>query len=300
MESSSNTGTSKEVIEYYSKNWDKIANCYSLDQDNLPIDPAFYRRRLYNEFLENAKPKSVLDIGCGGGWTVLDALKKGVNATGLEPIKELKEFGNRLLYENGFDPNCITQNDLASLSKHSPESQDCIALLSVLPHVPNEQWSDIHKIISSTLKKGGYFVAAYRNELFDLYTFNSITMEFYDNSLLNNPACNSLRTQDTIDLLKGLITNPNVPGPYFTAAKDSSFGKLERIKSNPMTMPNFLEKFGFKVDRIRFYNFHCVPPILSNKLKDFKRINHEMELSMADDWRAYFMSAMFFLIAVKE
>ena len=46
------TGTSKDVLTYYHNNWDKIANCYNLDKDNIPIDPAWYRRRLYNNFLD--------------------------------------------------------------------------------------------------------------------------------------------------------------------------------------------------------------------------------------------------------
>ncbi len=300
MEINSKTGTSEKVLEYYSRNWDKIANCYALDKDNLPVDPAWYRRRLYQQFLDRTKPKSVLDIGCGGGWTVLDALQKGVNAKGIEPVKELKEFGNKLLSDNGHDPSKISQNDLSSLSNHQPDSEDCIALLSVLPHVPKDQWGNVHKNISNALKKGGRFVAAYRNELFDLYTFNSFTMEFYDTSLLNNEACSVLRNNETISQLKSLITNPDVPGPYFTAAKDHSFGELERVKSNPMTMQNFLSQYGLKVEKIRFYHFHCVPPILAGKVKDFNKINHQMELTMSDDWRAHFMSAIFFVEAIKE
>ena len=72
------TGTSKEVLNYYSNNWNEIANCYDLDDNGFPLDPAWYRRRLYNLFLEKYNPKSVLDIGCGGGWTVLDSLKLGI------------------------------------------------------------------------------------------------------------------------------------------------------------------------------------------------------------------------------
>ena len=82
----SKTATSKDVLNYYERNRGKIANCYDLDHKGLPVDPAWYRRRLYNLFLKEYKPKSVLDIGCGGGWTVLDALKKGISAIGVEPI----------------------------------------------------------------------------------------------------------------------------------------------------------------------------------------------------------------------
>ncbi|MDP3086740.1 MAG: class I SAM-dependent methyltransferase [Methylotenera sp.] len=293
------TGTSEEVLNYYSRNWDKIANCYTMDEAGLPSDPAWYRRRLYQQFLERTRPKSVLDIGCGGGWTVLDAIERGVDARGVEPVAELKEFGCKLLQQHGHDSARITQDDLSSISDLPAASEDCIALLSVLPHVPRNNWDDVHKDIARTLKPGGRLIAAYRNELFDLFTFNGITMEFYDSSLWDNEVLTSLRNNNTLDMLKGLITNPDVPGPYFSAALDKSFGKLDRMKSNPMTMPSYLEQFGLKVERTRFFHFHCVPPILADKIKDYRNINHQMEMTMSDDWRATFMAAIFMVEVVK-
>lgn len=297
--SKTDTGTSEEVLKYYSRNWEKIANCYAMDPSGLPADPAWYRRRLYQEFLDRTRPASVLDIGCGGGWTVLDALERGVDARGIEPVVELKEFGCNLLRQAGHDASQIAQGDLASIASLPDGSEDCIALLSVLPHVPRDRWDDVHVDIARSLKPGGRLIAAYRNELFDLFTFNSITMEFYDKSLWSNDACSPLRNNETLGHLKGLITNPDLPGPYFTAAKDKSFGDLDRMKSNPMTMPSYLSKFGLEVERTRFFHFHCVPPLLAERVDEYRSINHELELSMSDDWRAHFMAAIFMVEVVK-
>jgi SAM-dependent methyltransferase len=293
------TGTSAEVLNYYERNWAKIANCYSLGSDGLPADPAWYRRRLYQEFLDIYRPNSVLDIGCGGGWTVLDAIERRIKVRGIEPVIELKDFGVNLLQSKGHDGSQITCDDLALLSNLPDESEDCIALLSVLPHVPLDQWDKVHRDITRVLKPGGRLIAAYRNELFDLFTFNSITMEFYDTALWNNSECLSLRNNNTLTMLKELITNPDLPGPYFTAAIDKSFGSLERTKSNPMTMPSYLNQFGLRVDRTRFFHFHCAPPILANKIENFRAINHQMEIKMSDDWRAHFMAAIFMVEVVR-
>lgn len=293
------TGTSDEVLDYYARNWEKIANCYELGGDGLPVDPAWYRRRLYKDFLDRVKPPSVLDIGCGGGWTVLDALERGISARGIEPVRELKEHGCTLLRDRGHDSSAIALDDLASLDGCPNQSQDCIALLSVLPHVPSGNWDHVHQRIADTLKPGGRFIAAYRNELFDLFTFNSITIEFYDRSLWDIPELASLRCDRVVENLKGLITNPDLPGPYFTAAKDNSFGKLDRVKSNPLTMPEYLAQFGLKVERTRFFHFHCVPPLMANSVPDFKEINHKLELTLTDDWRAHFMAAIFMVEVIK-
>ncbi len=294
----SNTGTSEEVLDYYSRNWDKIANCYNLDEAGLPIDPAWYRKRLYVDFLQRNKPQSVLDIGCGGGWSVLDALELGVDAKGIEPVAELKNHGCDLLQKRGHDPDRITQDDLAILANLRSDSLDCIALLSVLPHVPIDKWEGIHTDIARVLRPGGRLVAAYRNELFDLFTFNSFTLEFYDKKLWGCEPCASL-ADNHLDELKSLMTNPDLPGPYFTAAKDQSFGNLERVKSNPLTIQIYLSQFGLQVEKTRYYHFHCVPPLMADKVGEFREINHQLELSMSDDWRGNFMAAIFMVEVVK-
>lgn len=298
-DSKNDTATSENVLKYYSRNWNKIANCYDLAEDGLPIDPASYRRRLYKDFLTRNKPASVLDIGCGGGTTVLDALELGLDARGIEPVAELKEFGCQLLQKHGKEPSRITQNDLASVTALPAESLECIALLSVLGHVPRERWDDTHLDLARVLRRGGRVFAAYRNELFDLYTFNSFTMEFYNKSLWGCEPCTSLRTEQNLNLLKSLVTKPDMPGPYYTTSQDKTFGQLDRVKVNPLTMPSYLSKFGLKVEHTKYYHFHCVPPLLEKSVDDFRKINHQLEMTMSDDWRGNFMAAIFVVEVVK-
>jgi 2-polyprenyl-3-methyl-5-hydroxy-6-metoxy-1,4-benzoquinol methylase len=291
--------TNKDVIDYYSRNWDKIANCYDLDSEGLPIDPAWYRRRLYNQFLSRVKPRSVLDIGCGGGWTVLDALEKGIDAKGIEPVGELVQHGKKLLQSKGYEDNRINQGELASIDNLKNGSQDCIALLSVLPHVQAKDWDVVHRELSRVISPNGHLIAAYRNELFDFFTFNSITQEFYDNSLWSPDAFKKLNKEKALSGLKSLITNPDLPGPYHTGAKDKSFGKLERVKSNALTIDSFLNKYGFKVTMKRFYHFHAVPPLLEATIENLRQVNHDLELSLSDDWRGNFMAPMVLVEAIK-
>jgi SAM-dependent methyltransferase len=294
------TGTSVEVLDYYSRNWERIANCYALDAEGLPVDPAWYRRRLYQQYLARTRPGSVLDVGCGGGWTVLDALELGIDARGIEPVAELKAFGCDLLRGSGHDPGRITQADLSMCAELPPESLDCVALLSVLPHVPRDRWDDVHRDFARALRPGGRFIAAYRNQLFDFFTFNSFTMELFDATLWDTPECAALHSEETLERLKGLVAHPDVPGPYFTVAQDKSFGKLDRMKSNPLLMPAYLAKFGLDVERIQHYHYHCVPPILSGEIENYRRINHALELGQSDDWRGNFMAAIFMVEAVRK
>ena len=294
------TATSNDVLNYYSNNWERIANCYDLDDRGLPVDPAWYRRRLYNQFLEKHKPKSVLDIGCGGGWTTLDSLKLGVKTIGLEPVIELKDFAENLLQKEGFDGKNILNEDLLYIKTLENNSQDCIALLSVIPHVPLNKIEKIHKELYRVLKPGGKLVIAYRNELFDLFTFNSITLEFYKNRIWELDELKKLsETPEVLKALSGLINNPDLPGKFHTNAKDKSFGKLNRFKTNPLTIKEYLSSFGLKWLESHFYHFHAVPPLISYKVQDFKKINHHLELNYSSDWRANFMCPMYLVISEK-
>ena len=297
--SNNKTGTSQDTLEYYAKNWDKIANCYTLDNNGFPIDPAWYRRRIYNNILKKLSPKSLLDIGCGGGWTVLDALELGIDAKGIEPILQLKEYGNNLLKKHGHDGDRITKNDLSVLYDLPSNSVDCIAFLSVLPHVPKKEWGNIHQNINRILKPNGQLIAVYRNKLFDLFTFNSITLEFYDQSLWRGKLFDELKSNH-FNQVKDLITNSDLPKPYHTNAMDKSFGKLRRVKSNPLTIEKYLSSFNMQFNNISHYHYHCAPPLMMDKIKDYQQINHDMELNMSNNWRGNFMSAMFVIEATKK
>jgi SAM-dependent methyltransferase len=293
------TATSEEVLHYYARNWAAIVGCYDLRDDGLPVDPAWYRRRLYREMLERRRPAAVLDVGCGGGRTVLDALELGLDATGIEPVIELKNAAAELLRRHGHDPARIRQDDLAGVADYPSASQDCVALLSVLPHVPAPSWDDVHRGIARLLRPGGCYVAAYRNTLFDLFTFNSYTVEFYDRTLWEGVPSGASDDR-RLEKLKSLITHPDVPGPYHTNAADKSFGQLSREKSNPLTMPAYLREFGLRTERTRFYHFHCVPPLAQDAVKDFRASSHDLDLTLSDDWRGHFMAAMFVVEAVRQ
>ena len=211
-----------------------------------------------------------------------------------------KDFAENLLQKEGFDGKNILNEDLLYIKTLENNSQDCIALLSVIPHVPLNKIEKIHKELYRVLKPGGKLVIAYRNELFDLFTFNSITLEFYKNRIWELDELKKLsETPEVLKALSGLINNPDLPGKFHTNAKDKSFGKLNRFKTNPLTIKEYLSSYGLKWLESHFYHFHAVPPLISNEVQDLKKINHHLELNYSSDWRANFMCPMYLVISEK-
>jgi hypothetical protein len=67
-----------------------------------------------------------------------------------------------------------------------------------------------------------------------------------------------------------------------------------------LTIKEYLSSFGLKWLESHFYHFHAVPPLISYKGQDLKKINHHLELNYSSDWRANFMCPMYLVISEKE
>jgi len=289
----------QDVKDYYTDNWTKIANCYDLDSDGIPLDSAWYRRKIYNDYLSLFKPESVIDIGCGGGQTVLDALDLGIEAKGYEPISNLVDFGRNKLADANYDSAFIQLGDASVLESVNESSVDSVALLSVIPHIPIEDWAKLHSQIYKVLKSNGTAIIAYRNELFDLFTANRFTIDFFMNNFFTMNHYSKTYRDKLYAELSLMIPNFDKPNKNFTESKDKRFGELNRPKCNPLTINNYLITFGFKVEGTYFCNFHSkLPLMLSNEQTD-KFIKHNLEIDLSDSWQGNFMASMFLVVVRK-
>ena len=76
------------------------------------------------------RPMSMLDIGCGVGWSLVVAKQKGIRAQGVEPIKDAAEYATGVLKVDVI--NALFKADLFGDDKF-----DLIIMDQVLEHVPN-------------------------------------------------------------------------------------------------------------------------------------------------------------------
>jgi SAM-dependent methyltransferase len=240
-----------------------------------------------------------LDIGCGGGHTLLDACALGLSPVGIEPVPELVKFGKTLLSENGFDSERILQGDASTLLRVEEGSLDCISMLSVIPHIPESEWAQVHESISRGLSRTGKTFIAYRNELFDLYTANSFTHEFYQENFFSHWSYSEDKCHELMENLVAHIPNSTQPGTNHTNSDDKKFGNLKRVRSNPLVQAQYLSEFGLKIDEIMFCNFHPKLPSMGSLSREEISIKHNLELDLANKWQGYFMASMFIIVASK-
>jgi ubiquinone/menaquinone biosynthesis C-methylase UbiE len=79
---------------------------------------------------ESYKFKSVLDVGCGPGWSVLELLNRGKEARGVEPCKYL--FGQELRVPAGL--GIVKEGEITSIP-FPADSFDLVFCTDVLEHL---------------------------------------------------------------------------------------------------------------------------------------------------------------------
>lgn len=90
------------------------------------------------------KFKSVLDVGCGPGWSVLEFLGRGYRAQGVEPCEYL--FGQELRVPAGL--GIVKKGQITSIP-FPAESFDLVFSTDVLEHIPEK---DIHQALTELIR----------------------------------------------------------------------------------------------------------------------------------------------------
>jgi len=96
------------------------------------------------------KFKTVLDVGCGPGWSVLEFLVRGKRAQGVEPCKYL--FTQELRVPAGIG---IVKEGQITLIPFPAETFDLVFCTDVLEHV---QEKDVNKAISELIRVSKKYV----------------------------------------------------------------------------------------------------------------------------------------------
>lgn len=118
------------------------------------------------EKLHLEKGMSLLDIGCGWGFLLIEAAKKyGVNGVGITLSKEQqKKFQDRIKEEGLEGQISVELMDYRELEK-SGLSFDRVVSVGMIEHVGRDNYELYIKNVDSVLKKGGLFLLHYISAL---------------------------------------------------------------------------------------------------------------------------------------
>lgn len=142
-----------EIYQTYGQDWwseDASFEVLSLRYCMNPVRYGYFNRKLQHLHLPG---KSVLDVGCGGGFLAEEFARDGFNVTGIDPASRSIEAARKHAAENNLE---IDYRVGKGESLPFPDASfDIVACCDVLEHV--DDFGRVIGEIARTLKPGGVF-----------------------------------------------------------------------------------------------------------------------------------------------
>lgn len=259
--------------EYY----DAVAENYHLFYDGDLFDlsqpyPANYFRLqlLLKSFADR---KKVLDIGCGDGIPLSELPA---------PIKVGFDISPRMVEEARKRVDAFQADIMQPDSYGMFGDFDGIVCAGVMPHIENTKQALLN--IKDLLAPGGKVFIEFRNELFNLFALNRLTVEFVRDNLIEP----EYKLGFDLDLSKRLRMDVPPERPY-----DAMLARYH----NPFETMELFESLGFKGVNVLWYHYHPTIPYLDDGL-DFRKAAMAMEGKPS--WKSMFICSAFVIEAYRE
>jgi SAM-dependent methyltransferase len=234
-----------------------------------------------------ASPR-VIDFGCGQGQLLSHLLADGYDAMGMEVHEGMRRVAAGQLASMG-RPDRILTGGVAEFKCLPPESFDVVVMMGVFQYLSDQDYDEVFAAAARVLRPHGCLAATFQNALFDLFTFNKYTVDFFMHQLvgpLSRPA-----DRDRIEqALATLISHPDKPEYSPARARDNVFVRL----TNPLLIADQVARYGFEVRQKYFYEWFGLPPLLGSQFSEIARpIAEHFEVQRAAAWQGHFMANAF-------
>jgi SAM-dependent methyltransferase len=119
-------------------------------------------------------PGHVLDIGCGTGDLVLEVVRRGIDAIGIDFAPDMVRLCEEARDKAGLDRARFEQ---VSVFDFDPRGQtfDLISAQGLIEYISAAQLQDLCRRATALLSPGGAFVVGSRNRLFNAFSLNAFT-----------------------------------------------------------------------------------------------------------------------------
>lgn len=222
---------------------------------------------------------NIVDFGIGDGSEFLQLKIKPKKLIGIDISQHMINLAALSIKKNFIGLVGSTE----VLKKIQSNSIDLILCINTLGYLTKRNQNLFFKESQRILKKNAFLVVMTGNELFDMYSLNSGTADFFKINF--NQKVSSLLT----------------------------FGLTKRFKNafrkNPLNFASEIKLFGFNEIQQSFSQWHnMLPPIANIKYKNNlliareKSRNHNFDpnkLKSIDKWKAFFCCSMFASLAQK-
>jgi len=221
---------------------------------------------------------TVVDFGCGEGFYSELMVKENLakNIIALDPSLHLIEIAksNEVLSRN--TSVAISQGGVEELKDIASGSSDLVLALNVLAYMTKEEEDLFYKECNRIVKVGGALLVTHSNELFDMFTLNNLTIDFF-------------------------LNNFHVNIKEFLNLDECEIIQTYGIRENPLSYSSKLVTYGFQQEKIDFFHHHNKLP-RAESVPSRNKILTEIEMRDTNapiHWTEYFQSSTFGVLARK-
>ncbi len=222
--------------------WNHLASEYV---SNLRNDYHRHRLQVIDALIPGhlfSAEKVIFDFGCGDAIHFLKFINCGAQVSGCDVSLEMVALGKQRLSNNNASIDLVSKGDISHLANLEDKSLDALLSFNVLAYMTHDECDVFYREANRLLRPGGSLIVTHSNLLFDMYSLNSYTIEFFANHLCQDEV---LKVK-----IRQLITDNT------EKVDDKSYN----VRENPLTYKFKLAKYGFLEKRQEFINLHPVPP----------------------------------------
>jgi len=226
--------------------------------------------------------RDCLDFGCGDGVFAERLVADGARTTGID-VDQVMVNAARIRLETMWPETKLIRGGVECMEDLSDNSFDCLFALNVLAYLGPEEEANFYRQAKRLLRSGGVLIVTHSNELFDMFTFNRYTANFFKKHF---------STPGTDCDVSDLLTHPDRPDRFVFS-----------VRENPLTYRYKLAEYGFVEKRQEFAILHALPPLLTPTI-DFDDINSRNYPPTTgwperERWKLMFMCSIFGSISVR-
>lgn len=222
--------------------WEGLAQVYGAALDNQYHQHrlAVIRALIPGEVL--APGRQVFDFGCGDAVLFEPFLAAGATVRGSDVSEEMIALAKARLTKAGRDPGLAVRGGVEALRDVGAGSIDALMSFNVLAYLTDAEEAEFYREAKRVVKPGGYLIVTHSNELFDMFSLNRYTVEFFNRHFIQKGEDQSR--------VASLLTASGSPKDRVTY----------NVRENPLAYRFKLLKSGFRETRQEFINRHLAPP----------------------------------------
>lgn len=275
---------SNQTMDKYGQNiesveqWEEMAKDYA---ESITNEYHTHRLKVIDSLIPDdlyQAGKVMFDFGCGDALHFPQFLANDCKISGIDISSNIIDIAKQNLIQKNFSPSLVKVGGVSELSDLADNSLDAILSFNVLAYLTNEEEKKFYQEASRLLKVGGYLIVTHSNHLFDMFSLNHYTVEFFME--------NFIKDQSHRSDLEDMITHSLKPEKI-----------TYNIRENPLSYQFKLAKYGFLEKKQEFINLHPLPPRLIPQPKSYP---DTLSWAIEEKWKLMFLCSIYGSLSVKE